>query len=238
MDEHLNSRRASRDGFTAETRRAQSRARVQRPPGHTETMTQPKNWGASADFPCSAAVASPLPPVPALGPVSRQINRHTMPSHFRAKSLKTNVGGMWEVSHFFVAACNERAPISALSPSEKNRNTVSSNFRSNPLKRNGGRMQQVRQKTKAARFETVRILALRPDRDVTNLLSSGEAPKMARLMTSVLDTGNFFTPGAACWAFVFKKGSQVDANQGSRGRGKRRSGDQASLGDQERRIHA
>jgi hypothetical protein len=84
----------------------------------------------------------------------------------------------------------------------------------------------------------------------TNLLSSAEALRMSRLMTSVLDKGNFFQPSEPCWAFVFKKGSQVDgksslgdqtgsqadAGQGSRGHGEWRSGDRASLGDR-RRIH-
>ncbi len=50
-----------------------------------------------------------------------QINRHTMPSHFRAKSLKTHDGGMWEVSHFFVVAFVERARIFAIKPAEKSR---------------------------------------------------------------------------------------------------------------------
>jgi hypothetical protein len=38
--------------------------------------------------------------------------------------------------------------------------------------------------------------------DLAFLLSSPEALRMARLMTSVLDKRNFFTPSAPCWAFV------------------------------------
>jgi hypothetical protein len=35
------------------------------------------------------------------------------------------------------------------------------------------------------------------------LLSSSDAPRMSRLMKSVLDKGNFFKPSESCWAFVF-----------------------------------
>jgi hypothetical protein len=124
-----------------------------------------------------------LPSVPQ-SPLSRQITRHTMPSNFRPKSLKTNDGGMHEVSHFFGVACDGPATNLALNEHRKYEEL------------NARREIPLRAKCALSRDDN-------PYRIVTNLLSFREAPKMARLMTSVLDIGNFLTPGAPCWAFAF-----------------------------------
>jgi hypothetical protein len=195
MGERLDSKRTTNDGFTAERRRAQSLARVRRTRRRTATMGRLKNSDASRDFRDSAAVAFSLLPMPPLPPLSRQITRHTMPSNFQANLLKINDGGMHEVSHFFMVAFIEPMLNSVLGATEKCETFPPTALRKSTRKG-------------AAR---------------ANLLSFREAPKMTRLMTSFLDKRNFFEPSALCWAFVFRKGSQVDGK--------------SSLGDQERRIH-
>ncbi len=56
-----------------------------------------------------AHCASPSHLIPRTCPL--EINRHTMPSHFRSKSLKTNVRTPREVSHFFLGQFQHSALV-------------------------------------------------------------------------------------------------------------------------------
>jgi len=56
------------------------------------------------------------------------------------------------------------------------------------------------------------------------LLSSADAPRINRLMKSVLYKGNFFKPSEPRWAFVLERAPSVDADQGSEADGQSSSG--------------
>jgi hypothetical protein len=114
---------------------------------------------------------------PIFSPPPRQIKWDMCTLDFHPNSLKTNESVYQQVGHFFGRALAE----STLDPaSEKPKKCA--HFRSRPAR-----------------------AAIAPA--LRSLLSSGDAPKINRLMKSVRNQGNFLEPSAPRWAFVFIQGA-------------------------------
>jgi hypothetical protein len=169
---------------------------------------------------------------PTLRRQNAPITRHTMPSNFRPISLKTNDGCTHKVTHFsgrhlcfagrgFNPATSDALaslPLAPLHPREfpgssltnhQSRATNHGALIDTPAIRNTLNSNHSNAETISNRHGSRAWLAARPTNRKSvrvNLLSSPDAPRMSRLMTSFLDKRNFFEPSAPCWAFVFKKG--------------------------------
>ncbi len=129
-----------------------------------------------------------------------QFTRHTMSSKFHPNPLKTNDGCTHKVTHFSqvgdgTLATNHQSLIT------NHGFLIDTPEIRNALKSNQSNAEIISIRHKAGGAVTAQAATRKPAR--ANLLSSPEALRMARLMTSILDKRNFFEPSAPRWAFVF-----------------------------------